>query len=68
MATKTTALGLTGNQLKIIALILMTIDHVGAYLLPQYTVLRLVGRLSMPIFAWAIAEGCYYTKTACGIF
>lgn len=62
MARKTTALGLSINQLKLIALVLMTIDHVGAYLLPQYTVLRLVGRLSMPIFAWAIAEGCYYTK------
>lgn len=54
--------GLTGNQLKIIAIVLMTIDHIGCYILPQYIILRYIGRLSMPIFAWMIAEGCHYTK------
>lgn len=62
MSGKTSAFGLNGNQLKILALLLMTIDHIGAYLLPQYTVLRYIGRLSMPIFAWMIAEGCYHTR------
>ena len=57
-----TAFGLSGNQLKLIALITMTIDHVGAYLLPQYEILRLIGRISMPIYAFLIAEGCRYTK------
>ena len=57
-----TAWGLSGNQLKLIALITMTIDHVGAYLLPQFTILRIIGRLSMPIYAFLIAEGCYHTK------
>ena len=32
--------GLTGNQLKLRAIVLMTIDHIGAYLLPQYIILR----------------------------
>ncbi len=54
--------GLSGNQLKLIALITMTIDHIGAYLLPQYTVLRIIGRISMPIYAFLIAEGCRHTK------
>ena len=54
--------GLTGNQLKIIAMILMTVDHIGAYLFPQVRLLRIIGRLSMPIFAYMIAEGCRYTK------
>ena len=54
--------GLTGNQLKLIALITMTIDHIGVSLLPQYTVLRIIGRLAFPIFAWMIAEGCRYTR------
>lgn len=57
-----TSFGLTGNQLKIIALITMTIDHIGMYLLPQFLFLRIIGRLSMPIFAYMIAEGCHYTK------
>ena len=56
-----TAWGLSGNQLKLIALITMTIDHVGAYLLPQFTILRIIGRLSMPIYAFLIAEGCRHT-------
>ncbi len=54
--------GLTGNQLKIIALICMTLDHIGYLLLPQYTILRYIGRLAMPIFAWMIAEGCHHTR------
>ena len=53
--------GLTANQLKMIAMITMTIDHIGAYLLPQLYVLRIIGRLSMPIYAYMIAEGCHYT-------
>ncbi len=56
------AMGFTGNQLKIFALICMTLDHIGVLLLPQYPILRYIGRLSMPIFAWMIAEGCRYTK------
>lgn len=58
-----TKFGLTGNQLKLFALFAMTIDHIGAFLLPQYVVLRLIGRLAMPIFAWMVAEGCEHTKS-----
>ena len=46
--------GLTGNQLKIIAMIAMTCDHVGLQLFPQVTLLRIIGRLSFPIFAAGI--------------
>lgn len=53
---------LTGNQLKLIALIAMTCDHVGKELLPEYDILQVVGRLAFPIFAYMIAEGCRYTK------
>lgn len=62
METKLRTLGLTGNQLKLLAILLMTVDHIGAYLLPQYPILRIIGRLAMPIFAFMIAEGCYYTR------
>ena len=55
--------GLSNNQLKIIALVAMTIDHVGAYLFPQIQWLRIVGRLAFPIFAYMIAEGCHHTRS-----
>lgn len=53
---------LTGNQLKLIAMITMTCDHVGLQLLPQLGILRIIGRLSFPIYAYMIAEGCRYTR------
>ncbi len=55
-------ISLTNNQLKIIALILMTVDHIGSGLFPKYRFLRIIGRLAYPIFAYMIAEGCRYTK------
>ena len=60
---KQTSLGLSGNQLKLIALISMTVDHLGLILFGQYTVLRILGRLAFPIFAYMIAEGCRYTRS-----
>ena len=53
---------LSNNQLKLVGIITMTIDHIGAYLLPRYEILRIIGRLAFPIFAYMIAEGCAYTK------
>ena len=53
---------LDGTVLKIIALVLMTCDHVGLQLANGNEVLRALGRLAMPIFAFMIAEGCKYTK------
>lgn len=54
---------LSGNQLKLIALVTMTLDHIGVILLPQVRILRIIGRLSMPLFAWMIAEGCRHTRS-----
>ena len=53
--------GLTANQLKLLALLSMTCDHIGLMLLPQLRLLRIVGRLAFPIFAFMISEGCRYT-------
>lgn len=53
---------MTGNKLKIIACITMLLDHVGYILFPKILVLRYFGRLALPLFAYLIAEGCYYTK------
>ncbi len=54
--------GLSGSDLKLLACLCMLIDHIGSRLLPQYTVLRLIGRLAFPIFAFCLAEGCRYTR------
>lgn len=53
---------LSGNALKIIALIAMTIDHIGYILFPDVMWLRAIGRLAFPIYAYFLAEGCRYTK------
>jgi len=54
--------GLSGNALKLIAIVIMTIDHIGMQLFPNILMLRIIGRLAFPIFAYMIAEGCTYTK------
>lgn len=53
---------LSGNQLKILAAIFMTIDHLGFYIFPGHAIFRMIGRLAYPIFAFSFAEGCRYTK------
>jgi len=55
--------GLTNNQLKLIAVISMTIDHIGEVLFPQMLWLRAIGRLAFPIFAFMIAQGCHHTRS-----
>ena len=60
---------LTNNAvtIKIFAMITMMIDHIGYILygvIPEsaYMILRAVGRISFPLFAFCIAEGFYLTK------
>ena len=53
---------LSGNALKILAAIFMTIDHIGVMLFPRVEILRIIGRLALPIYAFMIAEGCKYTR------
>lgn len=57
----------TGNFLKLVALIVMLIDHFAFYfnyILDDsiYLVLRSIGRISMPLFAFLIVEGFLHTK------
>ncbi len=59
---------MSGNQLKLIACITMLIDHIGFLLFPEIRILRYIGRISMPLFAYLIAEGCRYTRSRCRYF
>ena len=40
--------GLTGNALKLLAIVIMTIDHVGMLLFPKVQLLRIIGRIAFP--------------------
>lgn len=53
---------LSGNALKLIAALSMLIDHIGVILFPDVILLRVLGRIAFPIFAFMIAEGCRYTR------
>jgi len=48
--------------IKIIAAVSMLIDHMGLLLFPQYGIMRILGRLAFPLYAFCIAEGFYYTR------
>lgn len=58
---------LNANQLKIIAMTAMTIDHLASVLWPGYgrqwwlLLIHVIGRLAAPIFWYFIAEGYHYT-------
>ncbi len=54
--------GLDRTVLKILAVISMTIDHLGYELFPGIQLFRILGRLAFPLFSWFIFEGCKYTR------
>lgn len=60
--------GLTGNKLKLIAILSMTLDHVICVLYPNYPTdwwiiaLHILGRVAAPIFWFMVSEGYHYTR------
>jgi hypothetical protein len=50
------------DALKLFAMTTMFIDHIGYMLFPEYRILRSIGRLAFPIFAYQLAVG--YAKTS----
>jgi TraX protein len=48
-------------QIKWIAIVTMIVDHIGLFFFPHLPALRIIGRLSFPLFAWLIANGAKHT-------
>lgn len=40
----------------------MCIDHIGMFIFPDMYFLRIIGRVSMPLFAYSIARGFHYSS------
>ncbi len=53
---------MTSFVLKMIAALSMLLDHAGILLFGDLTILRILGRLAFPIYAWFIAEGFGHTR------
>jgi len=53
---------LNTNFLKIIGMLTMLLDHIGAFLYPNILLLRIIGRIAFPIFAYCIVVGFLHTK------
>ena len=71
--------GFSGSTLKLIAIITMLIDHIGAAVIARlliagqgsemlykiYYAMRAVGRVAFPIFCFLLVEGFFYTEKIC---
>lgn len=51
------------DTLKIIALVTMLIDHIGAIFFPDQMLWRTIGRIAFPIFSWQLVEGFVHTSS-----
>lgn len=59
--------GLSDSALKVIALVSMTMDHIAYYLMEHgslmYDLMRTMGRMAFPIFAFLLVEGYVHTRS-----
>ena len=53
---------INNNTLKIIAIILMLLDHLWGTIIPGNQWMTLIGRMAFPIFAFLIVEGFFHTS------
>ncbi|WP_419871010.1 TraX family protein [Chryseobacterium sp. CT-SW4] len=53
---------LNSYHLKIIALMTMIIDHIGAIFYPDLVFLRIIGRVAFVLYAFMLVEGVYHTN------
>lgn len=55
-------MGERNDTLKLIAILSMTIDHIGAVFFPHILLFRIIGRIAFPIFAYQTAVGMRFSK------
>ena len=51
------------TALKLIAVVSMLIDHIGYVFFPSVKLLRIIGRLAMPIYCFCVSEGLIHTRS-----
>ena len=76
LPSDTRSFGLNSLTLKIIACVLMTLDHIGLLFFTRgsgeihldYYLLRAIGKISFPLFAFLAVEGIYHTHNAKNYF
>jgi hypothetical protein len=59
--------GITSNEIKLLAIIAMTVDHFAWTFFPGFRtdwviILHIIGRFTAPIMIYFISEGCFYSK------
>lgn len=52
---------LSTTKIKILAVLLMVIDHIGVAFFPDIMTFRIIGRLAFPIFVYLVVQGYFLT-------
>ena len=56
-------IGISQEGLKLLACATMLVDHIGAVFFPGLIWLRIIGRISFPIYCFLLAEGIHHTHS-----
>lgn len=51
------------ERLKLLACMTMLLDHIGAIFFPACLWMRIIGRISFPLYAFLLAEGIHYSRS-----
>ena len=51
------------NFIKLIAIITMTIDHIGYVFFPDILIFRIIGRIAFPLYVYSMMIGYFKTKS-----
>lgn len=54
--------GISQEEIKLIACVTMLMDHIGAVLMPHVLWLRVIGRISFPLYCFLLVEGVNHSR------